>query len=81
MTAGNSDDVVKDNYHIFQTNVVDSHWGMRSSSTSVTADYSNFAEAPSFDEAVALVTASGGKGETLGSRFGRLVHPCKTPDR
>lgn len=47
----------------------------------MTADYSNFAEAPSFDEAVASVTASGGKGETLGSRFDRLAHPCKTPDR
>ena len=47
----------------------------------MTADYSNFTEAPSFDEAVASVTASGCKGETLGIRFGHLAHPCKTPDR
>ena len=25
VTAGNSDGVAKDNYHIFQTNVLDSH--------------------------------------------------------
>ena len=47
----------------------------------MTADYSNFAEAPSFFEAVAWVTAIGGKVETIGSRIKRLLGPCKTQYR
>ena len=76
-TAGNSGE----DDHIFQKNVVDFHYGMTSSSASVTADYSNFAVAPSFDETVASLTASGGKSEAFGSRVGRLPRPCKAPNR
>ena len=54
---------------------------MSSSSASATADYSNFAVAPSFDEAITSLATSGGKSEALGSRDGRLLRPCKAQDR